>query len=374
MNDKKTRRRDYAKLRRVLFTKTLILGALSVVCVLLLRELFRGRMANWIVNWLHRVASMDLETAVNFYFYQIRTNMEYLIGIVILIFILLLFWVLLHTFQSYFNRIVQGIDQILDGEDPILLPPELQFVEQKLNHAKQTLQRREHEAALQEQQKNDLIVYLAHDIRTPLTSVIGYLSLLDEEPGLSDAKKEKYIRISREKATRLEGLVNEFFELTRYHLQTVPLEKTRISLCYMLVQLADELYPQLTAAGKTIENTVDEQAEVYADADKLARAFDNILKNAIAYSDAQSVIRVSAHREADQILILFQNQGSIPTEALENIFEKFYRGNPARSSQTGGAGLGLTIARDIIALHGGSIRAESAGGQTVFTVSLPLEA
>lgn len=372
MNDKKLRRRAFARLRRILFFRVLALAAVAAVCVLLIRDAVRGRMAEWIVNFVVRVFSVDRMTALMFYYDKIRgPNLDYLIGVVILIFMALLFWIQLRSFQTWFMQIVGGIDQIVDGEAPIVLPEELKFVEQKLNHAQQTLRQREQQTQLLQQQKDDLIVYLAHDIRTPLTSVVGYLSLLDENEGLPDGQKRNYIRIARQKANRLERLVDEFFELTRYHLQAVPLNKTSTNLCYMLVQLSDELYPQLIAAGKTIENHVDEGLEVYGDADKLARAFNNILKNAIAYGEAHSAIRVSARERQDRLLIAFENAGTIPQQELEAIFEKFYRANPARSSQTGGAGLGLAIARDIIALHGGTARAESAGGRTVFTVALP---
>lgn len=372
MNDKKLRRQAFAKLRRILFFRVLALAVVAAACVLLIRDAVRGRMAEWLVNFIVRVFCVDRMQALAFYYDKIRgPNLDYLIGAVILIFMALLFWLQLRSFQAWFMQIVTGIDQIVDGQAPIVLPAELKFVEQKLNHAQQTLRQREQQTQLLQQQKDDLIVYLAHDIRTPLTSVVGYLSLLDEHEDLPGEQKQKYIRIARQKANRLERLVDEFFELTRYHFQRVPLKKTRINLCYMLVQLSDELYPQLIAAGKTIENDVGEQLEVYGDADKLARAFNNILKNAIAYGEAHSTIRVSAREQQGRLLVAFENEGSIPQQELETIFEKFYRVNPARSSKTGGAGLGLAIARDIVTLHGGTVCAESGGGRTVFTVSLP---
>jgi len=365
-------RRDFAKLRRILFLRASALTALATVFIWMLRALVQGKMANWLVFWIQRIFSLDRAAAILFYREHIRSpNLDYLIGVAILIFTLLLFWIQLNAFQHYFSQIVRGIDQILEGEAPITLPAELQFVEQKLNQTKQTLLLREQEVRQKEQQKNDLIVYLAHDIRTPLTSVVGYLSLLDENAALSDTQKQRYIHIAKEKANRLERLVSEFFELSRYHFQAVPLNKTHINLCYMAVQLSDELYPQLAAARKSIKIEIAEHIDLYGDADKLARAFNNLLKNAITYGAERDTIRISASETPNETIIAFENGGTIPQEELNAIFEKFYRLNPARSSETGGSGLGLAIAKDIITLHGGSIHAASAHGRIIFTVFLP---
>ena len=196
-------------------------------------------------------------------------------------------------------------------------------MEEKLNQVKDRLEARAKEAKEAEQRKNDLVVYLAHDIKTPLTSVIGYLSLLDETPDMPCAQRAKYVHITLEKATRLEGLIIEFFEITRYNLQTVPLKKEPIDLSYMLVQMADEAYPQLAALGKRVEVCAGEDMAVYGDADKLARVFNNILKNAISYSEPQSVIEISAAAGADSVVVRFQSAGVIPPDKLTVIFEKF---------------------------------------------------
>ena len=240
-----------------------------------------------------------------------------------------------------------------------------------LNKVKHTLERRALEAQQYEQQKNDLVLYLAHDIKTPLTSVIGYLSLLDEAQDIAQAQRSKYTHIALEKANRLETLVNEFFEITRYNLSNVPLTLKTIDLGYMMVQIVDELYPQLAALGKTVQMNIGDEISVVGDSEKLARVFNNILKNAIAYSEDGGLIEISAEEIAGQTIIRFRNAGTIPEDKLESVFDKFNRLNAARSSSTGGSGLGLAIARDIVRLHGGEISVKSAGGYTVFTVALP---
>lgn len=221
--------------------------------------------------------------------------------------------------------------------------------------------------------KSDLITYLAHDLKTPLTSVIGYLSLLDEAPDMPAKQKAKYVHISLDKALRLEKLINEFFEITRYNLQQIHLETETIDLSYMLVQMADEFYPILKAHGNTIEIKAKEDLHVHADAMKLARVFNNILKNAVAYSYPGSVIKIVAESTEKEVRILFQNKGkTISKQKLDMLFEKFFRLDDARATNTGGAGLGLAIAKEIVTLHGGTIAADSEEETTTFTVTLPI--
>lgn len=221
--------------------------------------------------------------------------------------------------------------------------------------------------------KNDLIAYLAHDLKTPLTSIIGYLSLLDEAPEIPTEQRARYVHISLAKALRLESLINEFFDITRYNLHEIVLEKETFDLSYMLVQMADEFYPLLKEHGNSISVNAEESIQIYADPVKLARVFNNILKNAIAYSYPDSDILISANLFDNTVTIVFSNHGkTIPKQKLEIIFEKFFRMDESRATNTGGAGLGLAIAKEIVTLHGGTITANSEDELTTFTVSLPL--
>jgi two-component system, OmpR family, sensor histidine kinase VanS len=218
-----------------------------------------------------------------------------------------------------------------------------------------------------------LVVYLAHDIKTPLTSVIGYLSLLDEASDMPPEQKAKYVGIALEKVYRLEQLIDEFFEITRFNLQSIVLSKGKINLSFMLQQISDEFYPVLTVQGKKTFVDAPDGLFLSGDADKLSRVFNNILKNAIAHSYNDSTIYIKAERKAENINISFTNDGDpIPAEKLEAIFEKFFRLETSRSSQTGGAGLGLAIAKEIVAAHGGIITAQSDASKTTFTVTLPI--
>ncbi len=259
----------------------------------------------------------------------------------------------------------------IDAND--VFPPSYVEVASQMVQIKSTMQR--HEQAMRDEtaRRNDLITYLAHDLKTPLTSVISYLDLLEEAFDMPEAQRKKYIHITLEKALRLEKLINEFFEITRYNLQQIVLEKESIDLSFMLMQLTDEFYPLLTSHGNTIELQAEENLTVFGDSMKLARVFNNILKNAISYSYPNTPIKVYAGKREKDIFICFINQGkTIPAEKLNAIFEKFFRMDEARSTNTGGAGLGLAIAKEIVTLHGGAINASSENEMTTFSVTLPL--
>ena len=258
----------------------------------------------------------------------------------------------------------------------------------------------------QTRQKHDLISYLAHDMKTPLASVIGYLNLLNDVSDVPKAQRDTYIRITLDKAERLEQLIDEFFDITRFNLHDIVVSRGRIALDFLLEQLIDEFfditrfnlhdivvsrgrialdflleqlkeqfYPTLLAQHKELKLDIAEGSVCYGDADKLARAFNNVLKNAISYSYPNTVIRVAVKQEAEHILLEFHNQGDeIPEQKLEMIFEKFFRLDKARSTASGGAGLGLAIAKEIVEAHGGSIYADSNMEETVFYIKLPMPA
>lgn len=258
------------------------------------------------------------------------------------------------------------------GEEPIVLPPALAQTEAQLNLAREKALRDAMAAREAEQRKNDLIVYLAHDLKTPLTSVIGYLTLLRDEPELSPEFRARYTGVALNKAERLEELINEFFDITRFNLTTLTLDSERICLSRMLEQLASESAPILAERELEWRLEIAPEIEVMGDADKLARAFDNLIRNAVSYSYAGTEILLFAQAEGDKAKVMIKNHGkTIAPDKLEHIFEQFYRADAARSSATGGAGLGLAITKEIVELHGGTVTAASANESTIFIVVLP---
>lgn len=353
----------------------LLITVAAAVTVFLLRHLLMGQIAERVVQFLVRAFRFSPADAQIIYQYVIRNNTDVIFFIAILIFLVILFRFSVSSwFTKYFDEISAGMDQLLDeSEQDISLSPEMDFMEHRLNTIKHKLEKRRKDAQEAEQRKNDVVVYLAHDIKTPLTSVIGYLSLLDEVPDMPPEQKAKYVGITLDKAYRLEQLIDEFFEITRFNLQSIVLGKAKINLSFMLQQISDEFYPVLTPQGKKICVDVPDGLFLNGDADKLSRVFNNILKNAITYSYNDSTIHIKAERKTKNMIISFTNEGDpIPAEKLDTIFEKFFRLDVSRSSQTGGAGLGLAIAKEIVAAHAGTITAQSDKGRTTFTVTLPI--
>ncbi|MCD7819845.1 MAG: HAMP domain-containing histidine kinase [Lachnospiraceae bacterium] len=287
---------------------------------------------------------------------------------------LLFFLLTVRKMTRCLNSIGEALDKILsESGDPILLRPELEQMSKQLNTLRHRLSRGEQQAAENEQRKNELIVCLAHDLKTPLTSVIAYLTMLDEHPEMNPEERSRYTHITLEKAIRLEELINEFFEVTRFNAQDIVLEKREINLSIMLEQLEDENYGMLSAKNMTCVVDVQDGLIMQGDPEKLARVFDNILKNAAAYGYEGTEILIQARGGNDGITIVFTNEGpQIPQKKLEMIFEKFYRIDNGRSSKTGGAGLGLAIARQIVELHGGAISAVSDSKNTRFIVNIPM--
>lgn len=348
---------------------------LSVVILYILYEyIIFGNFGNLVVGFLQEKFFLDFMDARTIYQYTFRENWGLFVFLgMILIFLAICWLVLMRIVTGYFKKIDKGMDVMLsEDKSEVELPQELRTMEKKMNAAKRTMERRRMEAEMENVRKNDLITYLAHDLKTPLSSVIGYLSLLDEAPDMPLEQKAKYVGIALEKAGRLEQLIDEFFEITRFNLQTIVLNKRKIDLSYMLRQMIDEFYPILEAEGKEAVVEAEDSVFIYADADKIARVFNNILKNAIAYSDRNSTIKVCVTDSEEKTWIQFINHGDpIPEHKLKAIFEKFYRLDTSRRSATGGAGLGLAIAKEIVTAHEGELLVTSSPEQTVFTVILP---
>lgn len=303
-----------------------------------------------------------------------RAYFIFIIFVTTLIIVLSLLYKLLNKIFSYVFAVSESADKLFDKNvEYINLPPEMVEVEKKLNHFKTEAIKNERLARENEQKKDELIVYLAHDIKTPLTSMIGYLSLLSEIKDMPQEQRNRYIDIALDKSYRLEYLINELFDVARFNSEKIVLEKEEINLNLMLEQIADDFYPTLKEMNKKINFTSDEKTILYADPDKLSRVFNNLIKNAVNYSKENTDIDISILNKENQATVKITNKGKqIPKEKLDKIFEKFYRLDSSRKSKTGGSGLGLAIAKEIVELHGGRIYAESDMKETTFSVILPI--
>ncbi len=364
---------DYAHLKMKLLARILISCLVAMLTIFLLYIVFwRGRGSEWVVSIIMRLFHINYSKSVFIYKQIVRDNQEIIWFVAIVIVFMVLLRSVLNWLTRYFDMVNQGIDALLSDDTDIHLPSEMVATERKLIAVKQKLKQRTLEAQLAEQRKNDLVMYLAHDIRTPLTSVIGYLNLMTEAPDIPTEQKAKYLRITLDKANRLEKMINEFFEITMYNQQQITINKEHIDLYYMLVQLIDELSPILSAKGISAVLQADEDLTVWGDPDKLARVFNNILKNAAAYSYPDTQIPIVAQEKEGTVIISISNQGEhIPPNKLTTIFDKFSRLDEARTSDTGGAGLGLAIAKEIIVLHGGHISATCEAHTITFVIQLP---
>ena len=368
---------NYKKLKRTILIRTGLVALLALVIGegivhFFIDGIFQGlftRAMMAIFTGMH----MDSEMANEWYgrIFMDHKTVFLVIGFIILF--LIFYNLLVKRMLHYLSSVEAAIDAIQrEDDEQIVLVPELKPLEDKLMALRATLKRKEMETAISEQKKNDLVVYLAHDLKTPLTSIIAYLTMLDQRKSMPDEDREKYIHVTFEKASILRELINEFYEITRFNLQDIVLEKEQLNLSFLLEQLADESYGVLKDKYLTCSVKTDDDLMVMGDPDKLARVFDNLLRNAIAYSYTDTEIEIEARAKGTDIVITFENQGhEIPEQNLKLIFEKFYRVDNARSSQTGGSGLGLSIAKRIVELHGGIIEATSDWERTTFTVVLP---
>ena len=293
-------------------------------------------------------------------------------------FVILVGWVVISYYfiarpNQQLQALIEASGQLSQPtEEPIRLPPAMKSVEDQLNLAREEALHAQRTALEAEQRKNDLVVYLAHDLKTPLTSVIGYLTLLRDEPQISPELRARYTGIALEKAERLEDLINEFFDITRFNLSHLELEKQTVDLSRMLQQVVSEFEPMLAEEQLTCTLDLPARMDYPCDPDKLARVFDNLLRNACHYSTPGTEVQISGAETDTSIVLSFHNEGrTIPPEKLERIFDQFFRLDSSRATRTGGAGLGLAIAKEILTLHGGTITAWSREDQVCFQVTLP---
>lgn len=316
---------------------------------------------------------------------EIKKEILILWGVCIVLVSLVLFITyflrLTRKFSNYLEEIVVGIDYVaagkFDRKIPIKGQDEFTHIALRLNKMAEDIQVLMANERTNEKTKNELITNVAHDLRTPITSILGYLDLvIKKKDTLEPEVREKYIKIALDKSERLEKLVEDLFSYTKFSEGAVKFNPVEIDMVKFMEQMMDEFYPSFEENDLTYAfraNVPSAIAEV--DGDLMARAIANLIGNAIKYGKDGKVIYAQLEDRADEVEIRITNYGEmIPQKDIDSIFDKLYRVENSRSRETGGTGLGLAIAKRVITMHGGKISVKSDLQGTVFSIILKKKA
>lgn len=289
------------------------------------------------------------------------------------------FMILQEPYVRYISRISEAVQNISEGDlntvIDVIGDDEFSSMAANLNHMAADIKKLMEKERESERTKNELITNVAHDLRTPLTSIIGYLELLAGNQQVPADMQHKYIEIAYGKSRRLQKLIEDLFGFTKLNCGKIAMHVGQIDIVKLLGQLVEEAYPNFVEKGLSYDLQSNVPAKIInADGNLLARLFDNLIGNAIKYGADGKRVLVKIHAEGETVTVSVTNYGYvIPADELPLIFNKFYRVEQSRSSSTGGTGLGLAIAKEIVDMHGGTISVASDLNGTVFTVKLQVD-
>ncbi|BBH21659.1 hypothetical protein Back11_30040 [Paenibacillus baekrokdamisoli] len=288
------------------------------------------------------------------------------------------FFLLTRPIMQYFRAITHGLNAIAGGDLGYRLPltrlDELGTVAQNINNMAERLQLQVERERYLEKSKMELITSVSHDLRTPLTSIIGYLDLLKTHAYQDVQEQERYIDHACNKIQQLNKLVNDLFEYTRLTSGEVRLSLQEVDLNQVLEQMISEFEPVAREHGISIHKSLPPvPVKIIMDVEKIVRAIDNLFWNAIKFSERPSELRITLLTQEDSIIIAVENDGKpISQEVEEQLFERFFKGEPSRNDKNmpSGSGLGLSIAKHIVELHEGRIWLEHDNGHFKFCIEL----
>lgn len=281
--------------------------------------------------------------------------------------------------MRYISRISAAMHEIAEGDLNITLDvegdDEFADMAENLNNMVEELRQLMDKERESERTKNELITNVAHDLRTPLTSIIGYLELLSGPVKLNEEMQKKYLDITYKKSKRLQKLIEDLFGFTKLNYGKISMKVSKVDIVKLLSQMLEEFYPNFMEKNLAYELQSNVTAKVItADGNLLARLFDNLINNAIKYGAEGKKVIVKVDATDTIVTVSVTNFGYvIPKDELPLLFEKFYRVEQSRSTNTGGTGLGLAIAKNIVDMHGGTIGVTSDLNGTVFTVKLKVD-
>lgn len=303
---------------------------------------------------------------------------KFLALVISVITFVLLFIIITNRKMKYIEEISKGLDIISKGDLSYRIDvrgkDEIAELANNINYMATEIDNRIQSERRAEQTKSELITNVSHDLRTPLTSVIGYLGLVKENKYENKDQMKDYLNIAFNKAERLKLLIDDLFEYTKLNNKGIKLEKTSVNLNEFLSQLIEEYVPMFEENEMYVERSLKAvESTVNIDSDKMVRVFENLLSNAIKYSYKPGIVMIDTYNDGDYIVTTVKNRGEIISkEKLERLFDRFYRGDEARNSSVSGTGLGLAISKNIVNLHDGFIWAESINDDIVFFIKLKL--
>ena len=355
------------------FYGQLLVNTLYSTLVACLVEIFLIANVDMLVNYLEKTRT-ELWPFLKIFRMGAATTILYvLVGIGIFS---VTFLLLQRKSIRYIGKIASAIQNISEGDlttqVEVVGDDEFAMMAENLNRMGADIRELMDKERESERTKNELITNVAHDLRTPLTSIIGYLELLSKGVPLSRETEQKYIDIAYTKAKRLEKLIEDLFGFTKMNYGKISMNVGKVDIVKLLGQLLEEFYPSFAEKDLTYELTSNVPAlTITADGNLLARLFDNLINNAIKYGAEGKKVLVRVQAEEEIVTVSVVNYGYvIPAGELPLIFNKFYRVEQSRSTTTGGTGLGLAIAKNIVDMHGGTITVASDLNGTVFTVKL----
>ena len=292
----------------------------------------------------------------------------------------LIFLLLQRKMARDVEKIARAVKQISEGDLSTRLElegeGELTDIAENLNRMEEDIQELIDKERTSEQSKTDLITNVAHDLRTPLTSILGYLELLRKNQKLSPEMQQKYLDIAYNKSVRLQKLIEELFGFTKLSYGKINMNVAKVDIVELLAQLLEESYPNFQKNGLSYDFVSNRKSQIIeADGDLLARLFDNLIGNAIKYGKEGKRVRVNLRADREIVTIKIVNYGYvIPANELPLIFDRFYRTDHSRTNASGpgGTGLGLAIVKNITDMHHGTVSVSSDLSGTVFTVRLKI--
>lgn len=352
----------YAFLLSGILTAAILYGGSKVVQAILAAQVYPNysipaRGIRWLINHVGSVPLMIM------------------IGVLAFV---LFFFLFTRRVMLVLDEITDGIQEVAKGElshrIEVKTSDEFGVVAASINQMAEQLQQSLQEERSAVAAKNDLITGISHDLRTPLTSILGFLEYIEKDRYQDEIEMRYYVSIAYEKSLTLRKLIDDLFEYTRVSGGSLPLSMTPLNLNPFLMQLAEEFAPMLEEAGMTYKITGGQESLwIMAAPGELVRAYENLFSNAIRYGAQGKVVEIALSLDEGEAVVRISNYGeSIPAQDLPHLFERFYRVDKSRSRDTGGTGLGLAIAKSMIELHHGRIAAFSENGRTDFVTRFPL--